>query len=146
MVVRQIVDALGTPDDEWADIFRDLVYRVDRVERARTSGEDGTRFAAQQIKLTVELIEDPVRGEPLDEDAAFARFLAKLETMASPYPVYAAMMRAQIAGENKPWETVQRRLGLTREELHALGLGLPDDLDAVEIAVEGSGTTVIVEP
>ncbi len=146
MVVRQIVDALGAPDDEWADIFRDLIYRVDKVERARTSGEDGTRFAAQQINLTVELIEDPVRGEPLDEDGTFARFLAKLETMPTPYPIYAAMMRAQIEGENKPWETVQRRLGLTRDELQALGFGLPDDLDAVEIAVEGSGTTVTVEP
>ncbi len=87
-----------------------------------------------------------MRGEPLDEDGTFARFLAKLETMPTPYPIYAAMMRAQIEGENKPWETVQRRLGLTRDELQALGFGLPDDLDAVEIAVEGSGTTVTVEP
>lgn len=153
MVARQIMDALGDPDSEWADIFRGLNYRVDKVERARTSGEDGTRFAAQQIRLTVELIEDPVRGEPLDEEAPFARFLTKLETMPAPYPVYAAMMRAQIEGSNRPWETVQRRLGLTREELLALGLGpiagdverATPDFATGTIEVAGSGTIATVE-
>lgn len=153
MVARQIVDALGDPDGEWADIFCGLIYRVDRIERARTSGEDGTRFAAQQIKFTVELIEDPVRGEPLDEDAPFARFLAKLDAMPAPYPVYAAMMRAQIEGSNRPWETALRRLGLTREELLALGLGpivgdverATPDFAAGDIEVAGSGSIATVE-
>lgn len=154
LVARQITDALTDPSDEWAEIFRGLVYRVAKIERARTSSADGTRVAAQQIKLTVELIEDPVRGEPLDEDAPFARLLAKLETMPAPYPIYAAMMRAQIEGENKPWETVQRRLGLTRDELQALGLGpIAGDverstppLEVGTIEVAGTTASEVTEP
>lgn len=153
LVARQITDALTDPDDEWAEIFCGLFFRVVKIERARTSSADGTRVAAQQIRLTVELIEDPVRGEPLDEEAPFARFLTKLETMPAPYPVYAAMMRAQIEGSNRPWETAQRRLGLTREELLALGLGpiagdverATPDFASGTIEVAGSGTVTTVE-
>lgn len=154
LVARQITDALTDQNDDWAEIFRGLCYRVERIERARTSSADGTRVAAHQIKLTVELIEDPVRGEPLAEDAPFARFLAKLETMPAPYPVYAAMMRAQIEGSNRPWEAAQRRLGMTRDELLALGLGpIAGDVDRSTpefetgtVDMAGIGSAVDVEP
>lgn len=154
MVGRQIVDALNDPNNEWADIFRGLSYRVGKTECARTSNSDGERIAAHQIKMTVDLIDDPLTGEPLEEGTPFAEFLAKLEAAEDvPTLVKAAMMRAQIAGTNEPWEAVQRRLGLTRDELLALGLGpIAGDIErntpafgAGSVEVEGTGVTATVE-
>lgn len=172
MVARQVIDALSDPDSEWADIFRSLCYRIGKIERARTSTAEGTRLAAQQIKLSVVLIDDPLPGEPVDENSSFGRFLAKLEAKQVPNTAYnendpespetlpdpvatakARLMRAQIAGSNKAWETAQRRLGLTRAELLALGLGpIAGDEDrstpqfeAGEIEVDGIGNTSTVE-
>jgi hypothetical protein len=66
MVARQIGDALTDPENEWAQIFSAFIQRYVLIERARTSGDDnGVRLAAQQIKLTVDLIADPVKGEAL---------------------------------------------------------------------------------
>lgn len=172
IVGRQIGDALSDPDNEWAEIFRSLCYRVQKIERARTSSSEGTRLAAHQIKMTVELVDDPLRGESLDSDHPLSVFLAKLEARTIPNPAHdpddpdspetlpdatatarAALMRAQLTGSNEPWEAAQRRLGLTRPELLALGLGpIAGDedrstpaFDAGAIEVTGTGTTATVE-
>ncbi len=130
IVGRQIIDALSNADDPWADIWRGLCYRVGKIERARTSSADGTRLAAHQIKMTVDLADDPVCGEALEPDLPLARFLARLDAMPMPGPAQAAMMRAQISGSDTAWKDAQRRLGLTRSELLALCLGpLAQDVD-----------------
>lgn len=164
LVCRQIADALADPDDEWADIWRGLSCRITRVERGRTSSAEGTRIAAQQIRITLDLIEDPIRGEALEEGTPLAAFLAKMETVtvANPehdpqdpqspaavtHPVIAAklaLMRERIDGANTPWQDVQRRLGLTGTEMQALGLGVDDVPDEVEITVEGTAPVVTKE-
>lgn len=155
IIGRQIVDALNDLDNEWAEIFRCLCNRIGKVERARTSSSEGTRIAAHQIKMQVDLIEDPLRGDPLEDGTPFAEFLAKLEASGDePTLLKAAAMRAQITGTNEPWEAVRRKLGLTLDELLALGLG-PFAVNADGsvptfnvgiIEVEGTGTTVTVEP
>lgn len=153
VVGRQIADALSDIDSPWADIWRGLCYSVGKIERARTSSAEGTRLAAHQIKMTVDLIDDPVRGEPLEAGTPFFEFLAKLEASEdAPTLVKAAMMRAQITGTNEPWEAAQRKLGLTRAELLTLGLGpIAGDLErstpafeagTVEVAGTGAVATV----
>lgn len=162
MVGRQIADALSDINSAWADIWRSLCYRVVGVQRARASSNDGTRVAAQQIKLSVELIDDPLRGDLLEEGTPFFEFLAALEAKTIPNPAHdqedpdspetlpdaiavakAALMRAQITGTDEPWEAAQRRLGLTRGELLALGLGpIAGDLERSTPAFAGASIDV----
>lgn len=155
VVGRQIVDALSDIDSPWADIWRGLCYRVGKIERARTSSAEGTRLAAQQIKMTVDLVDDPARGETLEAGTPFFEFFAILEASEDAATLAkAAMMRAQIIGTDEPWEAVQRRLGLTRDELLAVGLGpMAGDIerstptfDTGTIEVPATETVVTVEP
>ncbi|MCG6115101.1 MAG: hypothetical protein MEQ84_07865 [Mesorhizobium sp.] len=155
MVARQIADTLNDPDSEWADIFRGLIVRIAKIEHARTSsGHIGVRLAGRQVRLTALLIDDPMKGEALPPDAPFAKLIARLAAHASPVRrAQGVMMEAAISGSNKPWEIVQRRLGMNADELFNLGLGpLMQDEDReapdVELAtldLDGSGS-VEVEP
>lgn len=155
IVGRQIVDALTDPDNAWAEIWRGLCYRTGKMEIARASNAEGQRIAAHQIKMAVDLVDDPDRGVPLEAGTPFYEFLAKLEASDDAATIAkATLMRAQITGTDEPWEAVQRRLGLTRAELLALGLGpIAGDLERATppfevgtIEVAGTGTIATVEP
>lgn len=87
MVLRQIGDALTDPTNEWAEVFRLFCQRYIATERARTSSDDrGTRLAAHQLKLTVDLWPDPARGTALADTHPLTRFFAMAETITVPNP------------------------------------------------------------
>jgi len=139
IVARQIGDALSDPENEWAQVFQGLHSGNAKIERARTSGDSGgVRLAAQQIKVTVDLWADPVRGKALGEQSPLGRFFAKAEELYdSVFWTQIELMRAQIAGNEFSWQTIQRRYGMTRPEMDALLLSTPEgaepDIDLVEI-------------
>ncbi|WEK04560.1 MAG: hypothetical protein P0Y65_20690 [Candidatus Devosia phytovorans] len=142
IVQRQIVNALSDPDNAWAEIYRDLFTNVVKTKYvgARNS-EDGQRLAGHQLRLTVDLCGDP-SGSAIEPGSALARFLETLD--GSDDAVHADMaeaMRATIDGSALEWETIQRKLGLTRGQVDALGLGpLNDDageMSDISIEVEG---------
>ncbi|WEJ33867.1 hypothetical protein [Devosia sp. SD17-2] len=134
VIQRQVFDALSDPDNAWAEIYRGLHYRLAKIEylSARTS-DDGSKIAGRQVRLTVDLADDPVRGEVMDADAPLLQFLDKLEEMTDPtYQTQAALMRSLLTGENEEWKSLQRRHGLTLAEMRALELG--DDPDIGPLA------------
>lgn len=141
LLARQIADILTDPDSAWAELYRGFVSRIVKVERARAGNVvDGQRLAGQQIKVIAELIEDPVKGEPLAADTPFALFLAAVEASDDQdMRTQAAFIRAQLTGTNADWQTLQRRLGLTGDEVTALGLAPlgPEDLSSVTISADG---------
>lgn len=140
VVARQIGDAMTDPENEWAEIFRKFLRGIDRIERARTSGDgSGVRLAAQQIKVTGNLVADPVRGVELKPTSPMALFFAKAATVTVPNPAYdpddedssptipdpslaalATKMRAQLDGTEYDWQTALRRYGITRSEGEAM--------------------------
>lgn len=125
VVQRQIFDALSDTENAWADIYRGLHYGVRQIEYvgARSTG-DGQKLAGHQVRLTVDLIDDPIKGEELDPQAPFIRFLEALEASCDKvYLKQALTIRSLIIGENEPWEAIQRRHAKTNEELLAVGLG-----------------------
>jgi hypothetical protein len=86
-VMRQIGDALTDPANEWAEVFRKFCVSIRATERARASGDDkGTRLAAHQLKVTVDLLPDPVRGADLKPTHALLKFFDLAETITVPNP------------------------------------------------------------
>lgn len=87
IVLRQVSDCLTDPTNEWAEVFRKFCRSFISIERARASGDDkGVRLAAHQLKLTVDLWPDPVRGMPLADAHPLAMFFALSETVTVPNP------------------------------------------------------------
>lgn len=122
LVVRQIFDALSDPDNEWAQIFKGLTRRFTEVRRGRIStSENGARRAAQQIKLKVDLVADPVKGEPGKPDSPFGKFLQYADAHGGKeLQELVQLMREQL-GTVSDAETVdQRRYGYTPEERNAM--------------------------
>lgn len=83
---RQVVNALTDPRDVWAEIWRGLSSSIEKIERKRTSDATGARIAAHQIIITLNLLPDPVFGEPVAASSIWARFFAMLATPAFPNP------------------------------------------------------------
>lgn len=139
VVARQIGDTLSDPENEWAEIFRKFHMGNGLIERARTSGDgSGIRLAAQQIKLTVTLMPDPVRGKELKPESPMALFFAKAATVSDPVlNAQVALMQAQIAGTSTDWQTELRRYGITRTEGENMLIvppdGVEDDIAIVEV-------------
>lgn len=120
VVGRQIVNALTDPDDEWAELWRGLSSGIVAIERKRTSdAASGTRIAAHQIVVTLELLPDPVFGEPVAATSIWARFFAKLQ--AVDHKMLPAMLML-IGGQGGTAEFGEERcrFGMTLDEVRAL--------------------------
>lgn len=153
MVQRQVIDALTDPDNAWAEIYRSLHYRVTKIEvGGKRNADDGQRLAGHQTRITLDLVEDPVRGEPLEADSPLGQFFAAMEaTGNSIYQVQAQTMQAILGGNDPDWKVLQRRHGMTASELLALGRGPvegDEDRDTQEFEtgayeIEGAGSGVV---
>ncbi|MCM2396191.1 hypothetical protein NBH19_08880 [Rhizobium sp. S95] len=149
IVQRQICDALTDPDNSWAEIYRSLHHGILKIEfaGARTS-EDSQRLAGHQMKLTVSLINDPLRGDELEQGTPFAEFLTALDASENAsYLKQAAQIRGMLSGVDPDWKYIRRRHGMTAAEAETLGhapLALtPDgdetDFTAARIEIDGLG-------
>ncbi|MCB1462135.1 MAG: hypothetical protein KDJ90_06845 [Nitratireductor sp.] len=149
----QIRNVLTDPVNAWAEIWRTLASGgYAKVELARASNADaGVRLTAQQLKITALLMDEPVAGEALP--APFPDFFDRLDTSGDASLVQiSALMQAQLVGANEAWQTVQRRSGLTLDELLALGIapletddGSVGEIASVSIEVEGHGSEEVSE-
>ncbi|MGJ7040507.1 hypothetical protein J2Y63_003772 [Shinella sp. BE166] len=139
MTMRQIGDALVDPENEWAEIFRKLCVSFLDTERSRASGDNkGTRMAAHQLKLTVDLKPDPPSGDTLNPKHPLAMFFAKAAELDDPVvEAQVALMQAQLAGTPFSWELDIARYGMTRTEADNLLLvppaGAEDDIEISEV-------------
>lgn len=142
LVGRQIRDVLTDPDNAWAEIYRGLCFRYFKVERARAANaENGIRVAGQQLKLTAALADDPVPGEDVPE--VFSQFFALLDGSGDPHLLAkSTLMQAQLSGSAEDWAVLQRRLGMTADELKALGRG---PLEATETGAAPVMTEVTLD-
>jgi len=148
VVCRQIADALTDCDNPWASIFQGLSTKVHRIERARASStEQSGRLAAAQLRVTLELIEDPSRGEAIDPATPFGRLLALMEdSNAVDLVAYAATIRSLLAGDYEPWRIAQERLGLSAGEVAVLGIGPLEDgaeIEGATIEIDGLGSVEV---
>lgn len=124
VIGRQITNALTDPQDAWAEIWRSLSSRILKIERKRTSDAPGVRIAAHQLIITLDILPDPIFGEPLAPGSSWARFFAKISEQGMP-PVIASrvsLLKALIGSPDvvEDDEAQRRRYGLTIAEAHAM--------------------------
>lgn len=120
---RQIVNALTDPRDAWAEIWRGLSSSIVRIERKRTSDATGTRIAAHQIIIAVNLLPDPVYGEPVAPTSIWVKFFAMLAENDDPEVVARTLILESLIGDPSGVlmsEAQRRRFGMTLEEARAL--------------------------
>lgn len=123
IIDRQIVNALTDPLNAWAEIFRKLHKATVSVDRRRTSSAEGTKVAAQQMVIKLDLLPDPIYGEPVAATSAWAKFFAKLATETDPVMVKKAAALLALLGDPNDRlasETQRQRFAMTLEEVLAM--------------------------
>ncbi|SNY94064.1 hypothetical protein SAMN04515647_4388 [Cohaesibacter sp. ES.047] len=154
---RQIVDVL-LADTFWAERFRQFAV-VTVVDRAGVvSSEDGQRLAARQMKIKVNVLDEPLAEEidayhqwvDLGDEAAslpdgvtpFASFLWGLKTSEDASDcAMADEIAAMLSGDVLEWQAIAKSMGFTRDQMMALGLN-PIDFDNPEQVVTGADAPI----
>lgn len=136
VVGRQIVNALTDPRNEWAEIWRGLSSSAIKIERKRTSdAASGTRIAAHQLVVTLDLLPDPVFGEPVAPTSIWAKLFAKMEAEDHPFLQPMRELVGSPVGV-LGHEAQRRRFGMTLDEARAL-LGIaPQPGEATEPTIQ----------
>lgn len=152
LIVRQVFDALLDAENPWSIVFQGLCERVVKVERARVGqATGGLRLAAQEVRITIQMTEDPPKGADLDEQSAINQFLELLEGSEDVGRVsLASRIRVLLGTGSTDWEAQRRRLGLSAAEMGALGLtpvvtddGVPVEFSGGVIEITGSAPVAI---
>lgn len=140
VVGRQIVNALMDPTCEWAEIWRSLSSRVMKIERRRTSdAATGTRIAAHQLIVTLDVLSDPPQGEPLAATSVWARLFAKMESINDPLVAKKLVAMRSLVGTPdgvRAHEAQRRRFGMTLQEARELFDIAVEPAEATEPDVE----------
>jgi hypothetical protein len=123
-VGRQVVNALTDPNNEWAEVWRGLSTGVGKVERRRTSdASHGVRIAAHQMVITIELLPDPVKGEPIAETSAWMKFFDKCAESNDPVLIKKREAMLELLGDPDNTlnsEAQRQRFGMTLDEVRAM--------------------------
>jgi len=121
-VGRQIATALSDPENVWAEIWRSLSSSVLKIERKRTSDvASGTRIAAHQLVITLDLLPDPVYGAAIAPTSVWAIFMARMAAIEHPFRGKLLDLIGDSSGA-ADGGAVRRRFGLTLDEARALML------------------------
>jgi len=119
----QVIRALTHERTEWGAVWMMMVPRImQRVSRRGASTENGARFAARQVVLSCDLVNDPVPGQPPAAGTSWGRLLAAMEGDAALAPV-AKILRAQIEEDRADWRVAADALGIHEATADALGIG-----------------------
>ena len=150
---RQWRQVMSDFDNPWATIFRSLVVRIGKIIDQRSSDpETGTKHAARFIQIHVEVMPDPLPGEPIP--GPIEAGLAALEADGdASYAEIARVWRALLT-ENQDWpewRTLQAGLFATREDMAAIGigpLGIDElsDFTGADVVLNGEPISVTTEP
>lgn len=143
---RSIINALGA-QSEAADLWRTLASpslgnSSPGLEYSSLPGfTEDQRLAARQILMSVDVLPDPMPGDPIPE--WMTRFLALIESDAEFAPIH-GMLAAFLTGQGQAEDLRESaRLFLPSDTVRALGFGLMarrDDGSAVTLEeISGSG-------
>lgn len=151
MMEHQVLSVLNRDDNVWSRVWMKLVPRVTRrLSRRGASAENGIRFAARQLVLACDLVDEPVPGSSTAAGTAWGDMLAAMEDDDVLAPI-AGMLRNTISGAPLPeWAQAAQMLGVPLDVIDKLGFlpvldeeGNPVLHDAVVFDEEGDRETVL---
>ncbi|RFB80404.1 hypothetical protein [Methylovirgula sp. 4M-Z18] len=128
---RQVVSALQSPTNVWADLFRRFVLSfhaqdLESVLFENKVGDKISRIAARAIELTISTLDEPPFGAPPSD--AWADLVAAMQAdgpeLASLGAVVAYLIEGQ--GPLADWEAAAAQIGLGPSEATMLGFGTVD--------------------
>ena len=126
MVEEQALAALfGDPKNEWTELLKEFVLRIERVSGQRgASSERDRRWAARQIAIVCDVVSDLPHGVPIDPDHPISRFIEVSARHPEADMEHAAQICTALASRDASpdWEQVQAMLGVRRLGLRAIGL------------------------
>lgn len=141
--------ALTRPGNAWADMFRSLMTGIGQIKDQRaTDPETGTKHAARFTQFDLDVMPDPIPGDPIPE--VIEEGLTLLETDAD-YAVLASSWRQILAADADMDELQRLRAALFSTPSGILALGQseigstnPDDdgegiFERMDINVPGIG-------
>lgn len=120
--VRQVMRVLQVDEGDWSNIFRSLVGRIKNIETQRgADAKDGVRYAARQIVLTVEPIDEPGFGDEIN--AAWDSFLNAMRGDVDLARLVDGFEEEMVGVALPDWKQAQARLGFHRGLLAAIAIG-----------------------
>ena len=126
MVEEQALAALfGDPQNEWSELLKGFVLRIERVTGQRgASSERDRRWAARQIAIVCDVISDLPPGVPVPEEHPIRTFIEVSSQHPEAKMEHAAEICTALASRDAApdWEQVQAMLGVRRLGLRAIGL------------------------
>ncbi len=132
LIGRQIMRALfEQKDSPWAVLFKRFCINVEKVSNRRGVGNKvGARFAARQIIISIECLQEPFFGHEPEAGEPWGDFLAQMlddPELAEIEP----LVRATITGkpEIEAWDRGRSDQGLTKEAAENIGIRMAGDLD-----------------
>ena len=113
--------ALTRPGNAWADMFRSLMTSIGQIKDQRaTDPETGTKHAARFTQFDLDVMPDPIPGDPIPE--VIEEGLALLET-DTDYAVLASSWRQILAADAGMDELQRLRAALFSTPAGTLALG-----------------------
>lgn len=141
----QVTQVLKSAVSPWARAFRAIAARATKRLSRRGVSADGTKFAARQIVLTLDLIDTPTGGAEIIAGSAWDVVLSVMDGDTETAGV-ADLLRAMIEGAPlADWRRAAGALGVSKEAIFGIGLGQsldpdqdPATLDEVVATEDGS--------
>jgi len=126
MVEAQAIGALfGDPQNDWAELLKGLVLKVERMSGQRGASSDRDhRWAARQISIICDVVSDLPSGVPVPEDHPIRKFIEVSKDHPEANMEHVEQIcEAFCADKGAPqWEQMQATLGVRRLGLRAIGL------------------------
>lgn len=129
LIGRQVMRALfEQADSPWANLFKRFCIKVEKMSNRRGVGnKDGARFAARQIILSIECLQEPHFGHVPEGGEPWGDFLAQIlldPELAGIEP----LIRSSITGtpEIAAWDRGRSDQGLTTEAAEAIGIRMAE--------------------
>ena len=126
---------LGDPQNEWAELLKHFIIKVERISGQRGASADrDRRWAARQLAIICDVTSDKPPGTPINQDHPISKFAVLAKQLPDALMEHAGQICEALVSrvESPKWEQVQAQLGVRRLGLRAIGLApLSADLPAI---------------
>jgi len=125
LMQRQVTRALSSEENVWSLDFKKLAVIITKMASRRgASAENGVRFAARQIVLTIDPMNDPDYGVALDDEHPLKKLADNLTAKGGEYVNIANLIISEAAGTLIPdWDRVRTDLSMMKSAAAAIRVG-----------------------